>query len=377
MDFMNTNEARMAFSFWTQLFIDAGWPVDVDDQPREILWSRPLPLVASVFPFLICVLTLAYHPLLIQPEPSRLEILLCLLVGLFPVIWGAQGSGSAVFEFALSTITSVVGLRMVRLSFFRRRTRRSRLDMWTELISLPLPDQTTHSQAQAPSSARRQNAIQAMQALPQAVLVPTLLRCIPPPESLIHMSFIQARLYHMLAGLAILFVLQGSVQLCLSSWGIVMNSRQKPMFRNPLGARTLQELWGQRWNRVVQEQLHFLFACLAGNKVKGGRRRRTLAALATFLLSGLFHEYLAYQSFGTASFQQFWFFMIQGVLCSMEPYIPKGATYAWLVRVSWVLMCEMYTGAWLQSHFFEQAKAFLPGPIRVDSMVWLFGRPAT
>jgi len=40
-------------------------------------------------------------------------------------------------------------------------------------------------------------------------------------------------------------------------------------------------------------------------------------------------------------------------------------------------MCEMYTGAWLQSHFFEQAKAFLPGPIRVDSMVWLFGRPAT
>ena len=66
-----------------------------------------------------------------------------------------------------------------------------------------------------------------------------------------------------------------------------------PLNRAPLAARSVADFWGRRWNRLFGDWL--LRACFLPN-----RDRPTLALGATFLLSGLLHEFLVSLPYGLA-----------------------------------------------------------------------------
>lgn len=77
--------------------------------------------------------------------------------------------------------------------------------------------------------------------------------------------------------------------------------------RNLLTARTPGEFW-QRWNIPAQQFFHeYVFLAL------GGRRGWTRGVLATFLISGLIHEYVLGIAAGRVLGSQMAFFALQGI----------------------------------------------------------------
>lgn len=94
-----------------------------------------------------------------------------------------------------------------------------------------------------------------------------------------------------------------------------------PAFRNPLlESRSLREFWGTRWNVPV----HRLLQRTVYVPMREHGYTRPIAALGTFLVSGLLHEYnfwthnfVAYQQFGEATL----FFVAMGCLMLVEHWV--------------------------------------------------------
>ena len=80
-------------------------------------------------------------------------------------------------------------------------------------------------------------------------------------------------------------------------WFVVTGYQTKRVMNNPLGGATSpSDFWGRRWNMIVQ-------SVLKGGVYKPMRKHQyspTIAAISTFLMSGLFHEWLIFGLFATA-----------------------------------------------------------------------------
>ena len=83
-------------------------------------------------------------------------------------------------------------------------------------------------------------------------------------------------------------------------------------FNNPFGSLTPAEFWGRRWNTYVSDLLHRYVFLPAG-----GRRHPQRGLLATFAVSGAYHELLF--DIGTLKFNggMLAYFMIQGGLVAV------------------------------------------------------------
>lgn len=94
------------------------------------------------------------------------------------------------------------------------------------------------------------------------------------------------------------------------------------VFDHPFLARGVREFWGRRWNRFVSRWLwrHVY-------QPVGGRDRVLLATLATFLISGLLHEYLLIAcKAGTSSYTGWTtaFFVLHGLAAVGEGYLDRA-----------------------------------------------------
>ena len=100
----------------------------------------------------------------------------------------------------------------------------------------------------------------------------------------------------------------------------------------PIESKSLAELWGRRWNLTVTRWLHgAIFVPVAR------RHGSKLGLLAAFVVSALFHAYIAYAGGGfVLALSMGSFFVVQAVLMLVERALritrwPTGAARAWML----------------------------------------------
>src|SRR5262249_23617594 len=117
---------------------------------------------------------------------------------------------------------------------------------------------------------------------------------------------------------------------------------------DPILSRSVQEFWGERWNRIVS-------AWLAANCLWPlARRRRPLLGLAAaFAASALLHAYLTWAALALPSAMEMGvFFLIQAVIVLFErrvgvPRWPGAAARAWTVATL-LLTSPLFVGPFLE-----------------------------
>lgn len=135
--------------------------------------------------------------------------------------------------------------------------------------------------------------------VPPAVVVPTLSR------AALHG-------YCLLMAINVYLLLYSIGTLLLSLLGVIIGMEQQPLFENPLTATNIRVFWS-RWNRPIATVLHRVifggegtFKTMDQRKRGAGKQQRvergldarflktSALAMVTFLVSGLFHEFLVY-----------------------------------------------------------------------------------
>ncbi len=140
---------------------------------------------------------------------------------------------------------------------------------------------------------------------------------------------------------------------------------QNPMFKS----KSVSEFWGRRWNMLVHKGLK--------NGVYKPTRKRTsskvLGAMATFVVSGIIHEYVNFVLFAHLndlhhhqfSWNQMKFFGWNGVLLALEYGIGHWAIFKWISRnlpqffvTALILSCalplaHLFTGEYIQHGWFD------------------------
>ena len=154
-------------------------------------------------------------------------------------------------------------------------------------------------------------------------------------------------------------MLAASHSLFMGASGLVLGVKMKRMFHRPYFATSIRDWWSRRWNQCFKDQFYrIVFRLLVdvnnnhrngqrkGNqsgpkssnnrnddtrnddnnnnddeKAKPPLRRSTLAALMTFLVSGVIHDYYAYVTFGREfTVESTAFFTIHGALTALQVF---------------------------------------------------------
>jgi hypothetical protein len=122
-----------------------------------------------------------------------------------------------------------------------------------------------------------------------------------------------------------------------------MGLRTPPLHESPVLARSVQELWGERWARPISLWLGDTFF-----KPWARRRRPLLGVLLAFAVSAAFHAYAVWVALGvtvglTMAAWMFAYFALQGLVMAIERvagvrrWAPVAAhvwTVAWMVLLS-------------------------------------------
>lgn len=125
----------------------------------------------------------------------------------------------------------------------------------------------------------------------------------------------------------------GGIHVAYRSLGIVI----EPLHRAPILSRSVQEFWGERWNRIVhQVLLEYTFKPL-------GRKRLRLAIMSAFAMSALLHFWILFVSVGFArGLIMASFFLLQGVFVMIERKLRVGRWPGLFAR-AWTVACVLGT----------------------------------
>lgn len=142
---------------------------------------------------------------------------------------------------------------------------------------------------------------------------------------------------------------------------VLLRHKLEPQFDEPYLATSLQDFWGQRWNLTVTAILRStvydpIRQAFARSTVVGKEAARVVATLATFLVSGVMHEFLyVYMTRVRPTWEVTSFFMLHGVCVVAEVEVKRRVHGRWrlIPAVSRVMTLGFVgsTGVWL---FFPQ-----------------------
>jgi hypothetical protein len=142
-----------------------------------------------------------------------------------------------------------------------------------------------------------------------------------------------------LAGLVFVYALSASAYHLLDVGYRVAGFAPPPLHIAPIAARSVQEFWGERWNRTVSTWLGDTFF-----RPLARRRRPVLGAVAAFVASAALHWYVALVGVGwVMAAWMFAFFMLQFVVIALEwkirvrtwpPVAGHAWTLAWMTALS-------------------------------------------
>ncbi|WFD19805.1 hypothetical protein MCAP1_002042 [Malassezia caprae] len=149
----------------------------------------------------------------------------------------------------------------------------------------------------------------------------------PPMEVVREMPKYQYMCYGYIMVLALYVMLSSTGLLVMNVAGLVLGIEQAPMFENPFFTTSIQQFW-TRWNRAIATVLHrVVFGPSTANSKKKHSNpqskpppslkrfaQTSLMAMFTFLVSGLFHEFLLYCSTPGLYGWQTLFFLLNGLM---------------------------------------------------------------
>jgi len=142
----------------------------------------------------------------------------------------------------------------------------------------------------------------------------------------------------------------------------------------PLLSSSVSEFWGRRYNRLISRWLHrVLFDPLRGPRVApalakqpnqqsqpqqpprgGGGVSTSLAALATFAMSGVLHMYVVHFAFGTGYLRTLLFFLLHGLAGFLENALQLrqrlGPVFGTVLTITFVLASlPLYVGLFVEA----------------------------
>ena len=130
----------------------------------------------------------------------------------------------------------------------------------------------------------------------------------------------------------------------------------------PFLAQSVREFWGRRYNLLVSTLLkESIFDPLR----RTGMCSSSLAALMSFLMSGLLHGHVAMAGFGVSSpLPAFLFFLLQGIACFVEvncPFTPPKPVKCLLTQGFLLITAPLYLGLFTRAgpKFYELNKPLL------------------
>jgi len=161
----------------------------------------------------------------------------------------------------------------------------------------------------------------------------------PPMEVVREMPKYQYMCHGYIMVIGLYVMLSSTGLLVMNVAGLVLGIEQAPLFENPFFTTSIQQFW-TRWNRAIATMLHrVVFGPSTANSEKkqsdpGPKPPPSLArfaqtslmAMTTFLVSGLFHEFLLYCSTPGLYGWQTLFFLLNGLMAvasnALTRYVP-------------------------------------------------------
>jgi hypothetical protein len=135
-----------------------------------------------------------------------------------------------------------------------------------------------------------------------------------------------------LLGLVLIYAVSDGAYAWLEAMYRAIGLVTPPLHRSPIASRSVQEFWGERWNRIVGAWLaETLFRPLAR------RRRPVLGSWLAFTFSALLHAYVTWAALGPAmAFVMLGFFLVQAVILLLERLLnvrtwPRWAGQVWTI----------------------------------------------
>ncbi|KAI4307936.1 hypothetical protein L6164_031060 [Bauhinia variegata] len=187
------------------------------------------------------------------------------------------------------------------------------------------------------------------------LLLLALIICAYDYRENLHPRFILA-LYccHMYLGLELILALSAVPARAIFGFEI------EPQFNEPYLSTSLQDFWGRRWNLMVTNilrptvyhPLRYLFT-----RVLGPTWGQPPATFATFIVSGVMHEFIYYYfTRAPPTWEVTWFFLLHGTCTAVEMAVKKAVVHrGWrlhrLVSRPLTVAFLVITGEWL---FFPQ-----------------------
>lgn len=188
----------------------------------------------------------------------------------------------------------------------------SNAEFFAYLWLLPLPREQI-AEREKIEGKKRDPRLQCLRLLPHAMIqgfISCIILMFMPPKDLYEpMSLIHKTLYSSIASLAIFNIIAGIVTIPIYVAGIVLGVEMAPTFQNPFTAVGLRTFWS-RWNRLIATVLHrVVFGGKGTNKTVDVRKKEqakhkaegrpapnvavmSAKAMLTFIVSGIFHEYM-------------------------------------------------------------------------------------
>jgi len=167
--------------------------------------------------------------------------------------------------------------------------------------------------------------------LVHAILFRIALLILPRPRAPDHFM---SEILRLSAGVALLYTAVEIIASVITLLFLAGGYSLPPVHRRPIGARSVGEFWGERWNIVVSAWLRtFVFMPVAR------RNHCVLGIMLAFLASGVLHGWLILFAIGLwAALSQVLFFVIQGVAILAENRLrihewPVAVTRAWTLLI--------------------------------------------
>lgn len=145
------------------------------------------------------------------------------------------------------------------------------------------------------------------------------------------MSLIYTLLYGIKA-----YCLLGAIDFCMGLEQVVFGLNMVSLFNSPILSISPRDFWSKRWNKVVRNLLHKQVFTLAVEQEKKSARKykkgwsgllnhRYGRGLASFFVSGLFHELIIMSVCRRLTLENLVFFSLQGLAVLFEINLRQGA----------------------------------------------------
>jgi hypothetical protein len=147
----------------------------------------------------------------------------------------------------------------------------------------------------------------------------------PKPWTVLDFADFEMALFYYISAVMLYSMIYLGHQLYSHVISFVFDCPSVLVVANPFVSTSLQDFWANRWNVTTQYSIKRLSYDVLYPRLDFCSKnvRRVISILATFVFSGLMHEWQVYAVLGASRWEQFTFFVLHGVLVLLEMIVCK------------------------------------------------------